>query len=147
VPPASRDNSTNRVLRVPRLAMSSDGAAPGGIDGMQQPEAGNFAGREIATRATRIAAQGGPLLVEDFDHLLQQLEEAGTGADLHHGRHEPGVVGEVAGAVAHDTGNRYSHQVAAGSVSRRRRRFLRPNCTLRSSAPEISSCRTRAWEA
>ena len=84
----------------------------GGIDGMQQPEAGNFAGREIAARATRIAAQGGSLLVEDFHHLLQQLEEAGAGGDLHHGRHEAGVVGEVAGAVAHDTGQRDGHQVA-----------------------------------
>ena len=79
---------------------------------MQQPEAGNFAGREVAARTTRIAAQGGALLVQDFDHLLQQLEQPGTGADLHHGRHESGVVGEVAGAVAHHAGHRDGHQVA-----------------------------------
>ena len=84
----------------------------GGIHGMQQPEAGNFASGEIAARTAGIAAEGGALLVQDLDHLLQQLEQPGTGADLHHGRHESGVVGEVAGAVAHHAGDRDGHQVA-----------------------------------
>ncbi len=79
---------------------------------MQQPEARDFAGGEIAARAARIAAHGGALFVQDFDYLLQQLEQPGTGADLYHGRHESGIVGEAAGAVAHHAGHRDGHQVA-----------------------------------
>ncbi len=119
----------------------------GGIDGVEQPEGGNLTRREVAREAARVATEGGTLVVQNLNHLLQQLEQPGAGADLDHGRHESGVVGEVAGAVAHHAGDRDGHQVVGGLGIEEQAQVLAAQLYVRSSTPEISSCRTLASEA
>ncbi len=57
-------------------------------------------------------ADGGALFVEDFDQALHQHHQPRAGADLQHRRHEIGVVGEVAGTIAHHARDGHSEQVA-----------------------------------
>jgi len=60
----------------------------------------------------RAAVDGDAFLVEDFDQPLQQLHEPGGGRNAQHRRHEIGIVGEVAGAVADHARDGHGEQVA-----------------------------------
>src|SRR5581483_1793451 len=71
----------------------------GRVDRVKEPEV-----RDLASREVGIATAGGAnceaLGIQDFDQPLQQKKQTRARADLQDWRHKPGIVDEMAGAVA-----------------------------------------------